>query len=100
MLKKGAKIYWIDEALEAFVAIKRAIKHAFVLKAPDFSKPFHVFSFPSFHTIVMVMLQKNNKGYEQPIAFYSKSLQATELKDDIIEKQAYDLGKVVKNFRP
>lgn len=64
MIKKGAMINWTNEALEAFVAIEKAIKQALVLKAPNFSKPFQVFSFDSFHTVVVVMLQKNNEGYE------------------------------------
>lgn len=59
----------------------------------------HIFSFTSFHTIAAVLLQKNENGHEQPIAFFSKSLQPAELKYDINEKQAYALVKVVKAFR-
>ncbi|XP_059075423.1 uncharacterized protein LOC131875342 [Cryptomeria japonica] len=40
MLKKGVVIDYTNEALEAFVAIKRVIKAAPILKTPDFSKPF------------------------------------------------------------
>lgn len=47
-----------------------------------------------------VILQKNSEGYEQPIAFYNKSLLAIKFKYDIIETKAYALVKVVKNFRP
>ena len=46
------------------------------------------------------MLQKNYEGHEQPIAFFSKSLQAAELNYDINEEQAYALVKVVKSFWP
>lgn len=100
MLKKGAEIKWTNEALEAFVNIKRAIKEAPVLKFPNFSKPFQVFSFASFHTIAAVMLQNNDEGHEQPVAFFSKTLQASELNYDLNEKQAYALVKTVKYFRP
>lgn len=44
------------------------------------------------------MLQKN-KGYEQPISFYNKSLQATKLKYNIMEKQVYALFKAIKKIR-
>lgn len=74
MLKKGAKIKWTNEAIEAFVNIKKAIKEAPALKSLDFSKPFQIFSFVSFHNIVAVMLQKNDEGHEQPEAFFSKTL--------------------------
>lgn len=59
----------------------------------------HIFSFASFHIVAVVLLQKNEEGFEQPIAFFSKSLQAVELKYDITEKQAYALVKEVKSFR-
>lgn len=56
MLKKGTKIKWTNEEIEFFVNMKRAIKEAPVLNSPDFSKPFQVFSFASFHTIAAVKL--------------------------------------------
>lgn len=99
MLKKGSEIKWSDEPSNAFQQIKQAIKDAPILRAPDYDKPMHIFSFASYHTIAAVLLQKNEEGYEQPIAFFSKSLQATELKYDINEKQAYALVKAVKAFR-
>lgn len=100
MLKKDVVLNWIDEALEAFSNIKRAIKEVPVLKSPDFSKPFQLFSFASLHTIATVLLQKNDEGYEQPIAFFSKTLQFSELNYDIHEKKAYALVRSVKSFRP
>jgi len=71
-----------------------------VLKSPNFSRPFQVFSFASFHTVAACLLQKNEDGFEQPIAFFSMSLQASELKYDIMEKQAYALVRTIKSFRP
>jgi hypothetical protein len=52
-------------------------------------KEFLIFSFSSEHTIVDVLLQKNDEGFEKPIAFFSKSLRDAELKYDILEKKAY-----------
>ena len=59
----------------------------------------HIFSFASFHTVAAILLQKNDEGYEQPIAFFSNSLQPAKLKYDINEKKVYTLVKVVKAFR-
>ena len=83
MLKKGSKIKWDGDPSVAFHKIKQAIKDAPILRVPNYGKPMHIFSFASFHAIVVVLLQKNEEGYEQPIAFYSKSLQVAELKYDI-----------------
>ena len=44
-------------------------------------------------------MQKNDENLEQPIAFFSKMLRDGELKYDIMEKQAYDLFKALKDFR-
>lgn len=63
MLKKGEKVVWSDEPSQAFKKIKQAIKEDLVLKLPDFSKPMHIFSFSLFHTIVIVLLQKNDEVY-------------------------------------
>ena len=74
MLKKGASINWEGEPTDAFQEIKTTIKNTPVLRTPDYGKPMHIFSFASFHTIVVILLQKNEYGHEQPIAFFNKSL--------------------------
>ena len=43
-------------------------------------------------------MQKNNEGYEQPIAFFSKSLRDVALNYNIMEKQAFALVKAIKDF--
>ena len=74
-------------------------KDAPILRALDYENPMHILSFSSFHTIATVLLQKKEEGFEQLIEFFSKSLQAIELKYDINEKQAYALVMVVMEFR-
>ena len=64
MLKKGSNIRWDGDPSVAFHKIKQAIKDAPILRAPDYGKPMHMFSFASFHTIAAILLQKNEEGYE------------------------------------
>lgn len=71
IIKKGAIINWEGEPSISFHEIKDAIKNALVLRTPYYTKPLDIFSFTSFHTIVVVLLQMNEKGYEDPIAFFS-----------------------------
>jgi len=80
-------------------AIKEALTKIPVLISPDFQKNFIIFSFASEHTIATILLQKNDQGYEQPIAFFSKSLRDATLKYNIMEKQALVLVKAIKDFR-
>ena len=67
--------------------------------SPDYQKPFQIFSFASSSTIVVVLLQKNEEGKEQPVAFFSKVIRDAELKYNILEKQVYALVKALKAFK-
>ena len=91
ILKKENDIRWTMVSKQSFEDIKRAISEALVLASPDFSKEFLIFSFASEHTLVGVLLQKNQEGNEQPITFYNKTLRDAPLKYNILEKQDYAL---------
>ena len=94
MLRKENEIKWTPEVKKAFSDINKALIQAPILNSPDCSRDFHIFSFASEHTVAGVLLQKNEQGFEQPLAFYSKILRDVALKYDIMEKQAYDLIRV------
>lgn len=99
MLRKGNEIKWTIEAKKSFEDIKTALTQAPVLISLDFNKDIQIYSFASEHTIVGVLLQKNEQGYEQPIAFFSKTLRDASLRYNIMEKQAFDLIMALKDFR-
>jgi hypothetical protein len=65
MLKKDSEIKWTVEAKASFERVKKAISEAPVLASPDYTKEFLIFSFASEHTITVVLLQKNEEGFEQ-----------------------------------
>ena len=98
ILKKDSGVNWTTEAKASFAHIKKFISEALVLASLDYLKDFLIFSFASEHTIIAVLLQKNEEGFEQPIAFFSKSLRDAELKYDKMEKQAYAMVKSLKVF--
>jgi hypothetical protein len=99
MLRKGNKVKWTPKSREYFDHIKKALTEAPVLIGPDYSKDFMIFSFASFDTLVAISLQKNTKGLEQPISFFSRALRDVEMRYDIMEKKAYSLVKSLKDFR-
>jgi hypothetical protein len=98
MLRKGNKVRWTTEPRAYFDQIKRALTETHVLISPDYSKEFLIFSFASFDTVAVVLLQKNEEGREQPIAFFSRALRDAERRYEIMEKQAYALLKALKSF--
>jgi hypothetical protein len=97
LLKKDVPFEWDNNGKKDFQHIKEAITVAPVLVSPNFTKDFIIFSFASKDTIVRVLLQKNDKGGEQPIAFMSKVLRDSKLNYTITEKHAYALA--LKHFR-
>jgi hypothetical protein len=99
MLRKGNEVKWATEPREYFVQIKKALTEAPVLISPDYSKDFLIFSFASCDTVAVVLLQKNDQGQEQPIAFYNKALRDSEVRYEIMEKKSYALVKALKSFR-
>jgi ribonuclease HI len=98
MLRKGNKVRWTTEPRASFDQIKRALTETPVLISPDYSKEFLIFSFASFDTVAAVLLQKNEEGREQPIAFFGRELRDAESRNEIMEKQAYALLKSLKSF--
>lgn len=80
MMKNDLTIKWIVEAKKSFEDIKLALAKTPMLISPKFDRYFILFSFASEHTIVVVLFQKNYHGYEQPIAFFRKSLRDAPLK--------------------
>jgi hypothetical protein len=98
MLKKDVVIKWSLEENSYFQTIKQALVEAPVLASPNYTKDLFIFSFASGETIVVVLLQKNKEGNEQPITFFSRSLRDVELKYDILEKNSYALVKALKAF--
>jgi hypothetical protein len=99
LLKKDVKFEWTDEGRKGFKNIKDSIGRFPMLISPDYSKDFQIFSFASEDTIGGVLLQKNEEGQEQPIAFMSKALQNSELNYTSMEKQVYALVKSLKHFQ-
>ena len=59
----------------------------------DYQNYFDIFSFASPFTFAAILLQRNKKNRDQPIAFFSRVLRDVELKYNSPEKQAYALVK-------
>jgi hypothetical protein len=93
MLRKVNEVKWIAEDWDSFDQIKHALTESLVLINPNYSKDFFIFSFSSFETLVLVLIQKNTEGLEHPISFFSRALRDAEMRYDIMEKKAYTLAK-------
>jgi hypothetical protein len=70
MLRKKSEVKWTAEAKASFAHINKVISEAPVLASPYYLKDFLIFSFASEQTLVVVLLQNNKEGFEQPITFF------------------------------
>ena len=84
----------------AFSKIKTSITDAPSLKSTNFENDFILYTFASDDSLVVVLTHKEDGGDEYPISFMSTSLQGAELNYLVVDKQAYAVFKVVKQFRP
>jgi hypothetical protein len=99
ILRKGNEIKWDPKARKSFEDIKVALTKATMLASPDFMKDFILFSFASEHTIASILLHKDDHKFENPIAYFRRTLRDSPLRYDIMEKQSYALVKSLKEFR-
>jgi hypothetical protein len=99
MLKKNVVFSWTKEGKQSFQLLKEALSSAPTLVNPDFSKDFILYAYGSIDAISAVLVQKNDEGYEQPIAFYSKGLEGYEQCYSFVEKHAFAVIKSLKKFR-
>ena len=62
MLKKEIPFVWTKEGKEAFQKIKLAITRAPILRNPNFSKEFILYTYGSNTSIAVVLMQKCEKN--------------------------------------
>ena len=69
------------------------------MRIPNFDNEFILYTFASNHLIATMITQKNEEGEEFPISFMRSRLQGAKLNYPTINKQAFQLLKVMKHFQ-
>jgi len=69
------------------------------LHAIDWIKPFNICTDASEFYIAGCMSQTDDKGFEQPITFFSKKLDCTQQKWSTIEREAFAVIEMLKRVR-
>ena len=96
---------WTPECTTAFQRLKGALTCGPVLKAPDFSKPFEIYTDASEVGIAAVLTQCDEDA-PKPVAYYSRKLLPRECNYSTIEKEllaimaALDAFHVYVGFGP
>jgi hypothetical protein len=99
LLKAENKFKWENEQKEAFKSMKDALIEYPVLRQPDFTKTFYVYTDASGYCLGAVLAQKDESGRDFACAYASKSLKAAELNYTTTEKECMAVVWAIKKFR-
>ena len=89
---------WGTPQQTAFEALKEALAGYPVLKAPDFSRPFEIYSDAADTGIAAVLMQEHDK-VPLPVAYYSRKLLPRERNYSAIEKELLALISALTAYR-
>ena len=98
--------HWDEEQQEAFETLRDAMCRQPVLKQPDFTKPFAVFTDTSAYGIGAILSQEGGslssnttqKPKLHPIAYYSATFTEIEHNYDIYERELLAIIKAISHW--
>jgi len=99
LLKKEEKFVWGEPHATAFEGLKKSLTSYPVLRQPDLSKPFSLYTDASGFAIGSVLSQEGDDSKDNPIAYYSRILKGAEIHYGITEKECLSVVASIKHFR-
>ena len=97
LLKKNAKFTWDASCQRAFANLKLLLTNSPVLRPPDYSKPFKLFSDASDLAVGSCLMQEHD-GILYSIAYFSKKLNTAQRNYSTIEKELLAVILSLKHF--
>jgi len=96
---KGVWWQWTQEEQQAFDHLKQRLMEVAILAYPDPAKEYVLDTDASDHSVGAVLSQVQSRS-EVAVAYYSKTLAATEKNYCTTRKELLAVVKAVKHFRP
>eukprot|EP00253_Pinus_taeda_P035345 PITA_35345 len=98
LLAKDTPFNWNETCQQAFETLKEKLSTTPVLKGPNWTLPFHIFTDAS-DTAVGASLGQKEKSFNYAIYFISKNLTPAELNYTVTEKEMLAIIHVVNKFQ-
>ena len=99
MTKKNTAFRWGEAQKRAHAELNRRLAKAPILRFPDITKKFYLFTDASDIGIGAALMQRDENGRYYPVAFGSKLLTETERNWHISEKELYSAIYFIEKFR-
>lgn len=99
LLKKDSKWKWTEDCHSSFEELKKRLTSYPILRQPDFSKPFILYTDASGIAIGAILCQVDDDGNEYVVAYASRKLKGAELNYGITEKECLAVIWAIKHFR-
>ena len=99
LTKKKRKFIWTEEAQKSFEDLKTCLSTTPILRCPDFSLPFILYTDACDYGIGAVLSQDTPNG-EVVIAYASRLLKQSEIKYAVLQKEALGIVWSLRHFYP
>ena len=99
LTKKKCKFMWNKDAQKSFDDLQHCLTSAPILRCPDFSLPFKLYTDACAYGIGAVLAQDTPNG-EVVIAYASRLLKSSERKYGVLQKEALGIVWSLKHFYP
>ena len=98
LLMKDMQFVWNEECQTAFVKLKEKLSTAPILRGPNWTLPFHIYS-DAFDTAIRVVLGQRDGQLPYAIYYISKNLAPTKLNYTVTEKEFLAIVYSINKFR-
>ena len=98
LLRKNTKFEWTEKQKQAVQILKERLSTAPILKFPDFSRTFHIYSDASDYGIAGCLMQCHD-GILHPLSYASRSLNPAQRNYSTTKKEALALTFTLENYR-
>ena len=101
LTKKTApnQVRWDPQCDEAFKRLKELLCSSPILQSPDISRPFILQTDASDRGVGAVLTQRDDKGQEHPVSYYSRKLLPREQRYSTVEKELLVIKLATNAFR-
>jgi len=98
LLRKNVPFVWTAAHTKAIETLKHKLASAPIVKFPNFSRPFHLYTDASKVGIAAVLMQEINEVLH-PVSYFSKTLNKSQRNWSTTKRETFSLAASLEHFR-